>query len=126
MATQPTIRGTPEHIKSSPYTPRSQSAPTPVTAWIKGLPFPVLLHRQVFTNKDDSIGMLYLACSELDQHGDALETIYQKRWKVEVFHKTLKSHAALAKSPTKRARTQSNHVFMAIYAAFSLEWLRIK
>ena len=102
------------------------SDPTPVTAWIKGLPFPVLLHRQVFTNKDDSTGMLYLACSDLDQHEDALETIYQKRWKVEVFHKTLKSHAALAKSPTKRVRTQSNHVFMAIYAAFSLEWLRIK
>ena len=72
------------------------SDPTPVTAWIKGLPFPVLLHRQVFTNKDDSTGMLYLACSDLDQHEDALETIYQKRWKVEVFHKTLKSHAALA------------------------------
>ena len=99
---------------------------TPITAWIKGLPFPVLLHRQVFTNKDDSIGMLYLACSDLDQHEDALEMIYQKRWKVEVFHKTLKSHAALAKSPTKRVRTQSNHVFIAIYAAFSLEWLRIK
>ena len=102
------------------------SDPTPITAWIKGLPFPVLLHRQVFTNKDDSIGMLYLACSDLDQHGDALETIYQKRWKVEVFHKTLKSHAALAKSPTKRVCTQSNHVFMAIDAAFSLKWLRIK
>ena len=29
------------------------SDPTPVTAWIKGLPFPVLLHRQVFTNKDE-------------------------------------------------------------------------
>ena len=88
--------------------------------------FPVLLHRRVFTNKDDSTGILYLACSDLDQHGDALETIYQKRWEVEVFHKTLKSHAALAKSPTKRVRTQSNHVFMVIYAAFSLEWLRIK
>ena len=102
------------------------SDPTPVNAWIKGLPFPVLLHRRVFTNKDDSTGILYLACSDLDQHGDAIETIYQKRWKVEVFHQTLKSHAALAKSPTKRVRTQSNHVFMAIYAAFSLEWLRIK
>ena len=84
------------------------SDPTPVTAWIKGLPFPVLLHRQVFTNKDGSTGILYLACSDLGQHEDALETIYQKRWKVEVFHKTLKSHAALAKSPT--VRTQSNHL----------------
>jgi hypothetical protein len=102
------------------------SEQTPVQAWIKGLDFPVLLHRQVFTNKDDSTGILYLACSDLDLNEDALETIYQKRWKVEVFHKTLKSHAALAKSPTKRVRTQSNHIFMAIYAAFSLEWLRIK
>ena len=62
--------------------------------WIKGLDFPVLLHRQVFTNKDDSTGMLYLACSDLDLDGDAIETIYQKRWKVEHFHKTLKAHAA--------------------------------
>jgi hypothetical protein len=102
------------------------SDPTPLNAWIKGLNFPVLIHRQVFTNKDDSIGLLYLACSDLDLHADAIETIYQKRWKVEVFHKTLKSHAALAKAATKRVRTQSNHVFMALYAAFSLEWLRIK
>ena len=102
------------------------SDPKPVLAWIKGLDFPVLLQRQVFTNKDDSTGMLYLACSDLDLDGDANETIYQKRWKVELFHKTLKSHAALAKAPTKRVRTQSNHVFMALYAAFSLEWLRIK
>ena len=102
------------------------SASTPLQVRIKRLDFPVLLHRQVFTNKDDSTGTLYRACSNLDLHADALETIYQKRWKVEVFHKTLKSHTALAKSPTKRVRTQSNQVFMALYAAFSLEWLRIK
>jgi len=39
---------------------------------------------------------------------------YKKRWKVEVFHKSLKSNASLAKSPTRTLRTQSNHVFMAI------------
>ena len=71
------------------------SDPTPVNAWIKGLHFSAFLHRQVFTNKDDSTSILYLACSDLYQHEDAMETIYQKRWKVEVFHKTLKSHAAL-------------------------------
>jgi hypothetical protein len=98
----------------------------PMQGWVKGLDFPVLLLRQVFTNKDGSIGTLYLACSDLDRDGDTLETIYQKRWKVETFHKTLKSNAALAKSPTKTQRTQSNHVFMAIYAAFRLEELRIR
>jgi hypothetical protein len=98
----------------------------PVQAWVKGLDFPVLLLRQVFTNKDKSTGTLYLACSDLECDGDTIETIYQKRWKVETFHKTLKSNAALAKSPTKRVRTQSNHCFMAIYAAFRLEGLTVK
>ena len=98
----------------------------PIQAWLKGLDFPVLLSRQVFTNKDGSTGILYLACSDLDCDPAAIQTIYQKRWKVEVFHKTLKSNAALAKSPTQRVRTQGNHVFLSIYAAFRLECLAIK
>ena len=98
----------------------------PVKGWIKGLSFPVILHRQVFTNKDGSTGILYLACSDLDCNASAIEAIYKKRWSVEVFHKTLKSNIGLAKSPTKCIRTQSNHVFMSIYAAFQLECLHLK
>jgi hypothetical protein len=104
----------------------SWSEQKPVLVWIKGLDFQVLLHRQVFTNKDGSIGILYLACSDLDCDGTAIETIYQKRWKVEVFHKTLKSNTGLANSPTKCIRTQCNHIFMSIYAAFQLECLKLK
>ena len=44
---------------------------------------------------------------------------------MEVFHKSLKSNANLAKSPTRTLRTQSNHVFMAIYATLKLECLSI-
>lgn len=98
----------------------------PVKAWLKGLDFPVLLSRQVFMNQDGSTGILYLACSDLDCDSAAMETLYQKRWKVEIFHKTLKSNTALAKSPTQRVRTQGNHVFLSIYAAFRLECLSIK
>ena len=105
----------------------------PVQGWIKGLDFPVLLLRQVFTNQEPapvqtggSTGTLYLACSDLVCDGTTIEAIYHKRWNVETFHKTLKSHAALAKLPTKRVRTQSNHCFMALYAAGRLESLRIK
>ena len=97
-----------------------------VRGWLRGLEFPVLLHRQVFTNKDGSTGILYLACSDFDCDVTNLEAIYQKRWKVEVFHKTLKSNTALTKSPTKSIRTQNNHIFMSIYAAFQLECLKLK
>lgn len=97
-----------------------------VRGWLKGYADEVLLVRQVFTNKDGSTGLLNLVCSDLTCNGDRVATIYQKRWKVEVFHKSLKSNAALAKSPTRRVTTQNNHVFMAIYAVFKLECLKLK
>ena len=98
----------------------------PVKGWIAGLDFPVLLFRQVFKNKGGSTGILYLVCSDLDCDGETLKTIYQKRWKVEVFHKTLKSNASMAKSPAHTVRTQSNHIFLSIYSAFRLEVLSLK
>jgi len=98
----------------------------PIKGWIRGLDFPVLLHRQIFTNKDDSTGILYLVTNDLDLKTNNMETIYQKRWSVEVFHKNIKSNTALAKSPTSTIRTQSNHVFMSIYASAKLELLAIK
>ena len=61
----------------------------------------------------------------MDGEGETIKAIYQKRWKVETFHKTLKGNAALAKSPTKTVRTQSNHCFMAIYSACRLEWISV-
>ena len=92
----------------------------PVQGWVKGLEFPVLLHRQIFTNKDESTGILYLISNDIDATAATLETIYKKRWKVEVFHKNIKSNTALAKSPTKMVRTQSNHIFMSLYTAARL------
>lgn len=99
---------------------------TAVQGWLKGYAKAVLLVRQVFTNKDGSTGILHLVCSDLTCDHDAITTNYKKRWQVEVFHKSLKSNANLAKSPTRTLRTQSNHIFMSICAAFKLECLSIK
>jgi hypothetical protein len=98
----------------------------PVRGWVKGLEFPVLLHQQHFTNKDGSTGILYLISNDLSATATTLEAIYQKRWKVEVFHKNIKSNTGLAKSPAKTIRTQSNHIFMSLYASAQLECLSIK
>ena len=96
-----------------------------VTGWLKGLPFPVRLARQVFTNKDGSSGTLYLVCSQLNASWQTMTTIYQKRWQVEVFHKSLKSNAAFGKSPARTPRTQANHLFASIVAVFKMEKLKI-
>ena len=58
--------------------------------WVKGLEFPVIFHRQVFTNKDDSTGTLYLISNDLS---------------------------------ARTVRTQSNPIFMSLYATARLEIL---
>lgn len=92
--------------------------------YLKGLNFPVLLTKQVFINKDGSEGILYLVCSDIELTFDKITTIY--RWNVEVFHKSIKSNTAIAKSPTRTVNTQSNHVFTSILSAFKLELLKLK
>ena len=66
-----------------------------ISDYIKGLDFPVSLLKQVFTNKDDSEGVLYLACSDSSSDYSQITAIYQKRWNIEEFHKSLKQNASL-------------------------------
>ena len=96
-----------------------------VRGWLKGFDQAVLIVRRVFKNKDGSSGELNLVCSDLTCDGEKVAQLHQKRWKVEEFHKSLKSNAGLAKSPTRRVRTQQNHVFMSMYAVFKLECLKM-
>ncbi len=85
-----------------------------------------MLYRQIFKNRDGSIGKIHLVCSDTTLDKDKITTIYKKRWKVEEYHKSLKHNASLAKSPTKTIITQSNHIFLSIMAFFKLETLKIK
>ncbi|MBN2894643.1 MAG: transposase [Campylobacterales bacterium] len=94
--------------------------------YLKGYDREVLLVRRIFTNKDGSSGTLDLICSDTSLDGNHVATIYQKRWKVEEYHKSLKSNAAVGKSPTKTITTQMNHIFLSIMAVFKLECLKIK
>jgi len=93
--------------------------------YLKGIEFPVLVAKQVFTNQDGSTGTLYLVSSATTLTYDQLTAIYQKRWNVEVIHKSLQQNAALEKSPTKTSRAQSNHIFAAMVAVTKLECLTL-
>ena len=94
--------------------------------WLKGLNFEVLLTKQVFTNQDGTSGELYLVTNDLSLPSKAISIIYEKRWSVEVFHKSLKQNAGLEKSPTKYEVTQSNHIFASMIAYCKMELLKIK
>ena len=92
--------------------------------YLESVDFPVLLAKQVFTNDDGSTGILYLVTSDVTLDYTCLTTIYQARWKVEEYHRSLKQNASLAKSPTRTVVTQTNHFFAALCAYIKLERLR--
>ena len=99
---------------------------TVVECFFKGLDFRVCISKQVFINENGSTGILYLVTNNLSLDASSMSAIYKKRWKVEEYHKSIKSNTGLAKSPTKTVTTQSNHFFASIYAFFRLELLSIK
>lgn len=96
----------------------------PVKVWLKDLEFPILVNKQVFTNKDNSTGFRFLISNDFSLTDQQFTTIYKKRWSVEEYHKSLKQNASVAKSPTRKIQTQSNHLFASIMAYIKLESLK--
>ena len=98
----------------------------PLRVWLRSVEPAVLVARQVFTNKDGSQGVLYLVSSDTSLDQAQLTAIYQRRWKVEEYHKSLKQNTSMGKSPTKKPDTQANHFFASILAYTKLEVLKLK
>lgn len=96
------------------------------TIYLEGIPFPLQVVRQVFTNEDGSTGVRYLVTSDLTIDATQITTIYQKRWKVEEYHRSLKQNLALAKSPTRTETTQTNHFVAALWAFVKIEFLKVR
>lgn len=97
-----------------------------MSVYFEQLDFPVVISKQVFKNGDASTGTLYLASSDLTLSYESITTIYKKRWKVEEYHKSIKSNASFAKSPTRTVQTQTSHFIASIMAYVKLERLKVR
>lgn len=93
--------------------------------YLEGVDFPLLLIRRVFRNEDGTTGTLYLVTNDLTLSANEIYEIYQKRWKIEEYHKSIKQNASLEMSPTKIVRTQCNHIFASILAFIKLQLLKV-
>jgi len=94
--------------------------------WLKDLSFAVAIVKKEFKNEDGSKGTLYLVSNDLNKEGELIYVVYQKRWRIEEYHKSIKENASLSKSPTKVERSQRNHIFSSIVAYCKLELLKVK
>lgn len=94
--------------------------------YLEDVPFALYLAKQHFKNEDGTEGVLYSVTSDNTLTYQEIIALYQKRWKIEVYHKSLKKNASLCKSPARMVRTQSNHIFASIFAFYKLESLSMK
>lgn len=94
--------------------------------WLKDMSFPVMLLKRVFKNENGTTGFLFLVTNDLSTDADQIYKVYQKRWRIEEYHKSIKQNASLEKSPTKVPRSQKNHIFASIVAYCKLEFLKNK
>ncbi|NTS43958.1 transposase [Flavisolibacter sp. BT320] len=65
--------------------------------YLKGLDFPVLVVKKTFKHGRKSSGTLYLATSDLQLGYEAIFDLYKRRWRIEEYHKSLKSNCSLEK-----------------------------
>lgn len=101
-------------------------ASEPCLIYLEGLAEPVLLIKQIFTNEDGKQAIQYLISSDTKLSNKDITTTYQRRWRVEEYHKSLKQNVSLERSPTKTETTQTNHFFAALCGYIKLERLKIK
>lgn len=98
----------------------------PLRVWLRGMDYPVLLLKQVFKNEDGSEGVRYLVASDLTLPAAKIIGIYQKRWKTEEYHKSIKHCSNLGRSPAHTPATQQAHCIAAIISYVKLEKLKLK
>jgi hypothetical protein len=92
-----------------------------IQIYLKDIKYPLAITYKVFKNEDASTGELFLVTNDLKLSGDCIYSIYQKRWSIETYHKSLKQNASLGKSQTSTKLTQTNHICMALLAFTKLE-----
>lgn len=96
-----------------------------LVVWLEGVDFPLSLTKQVFKDGDPTQAVLYLVSNDLAADAASIKAYYAKRWKIELFHKSIKSNLGYPNSPTHTVRTQSNHLFLSMVAFIKLEALNI-
>lgn len=97
----------------------------PLEVYIRSVATPVLVCKDIFPNKDGSVGELLLLTTDTTMSFQQMLTTYQKRWGIEDYHKSLKNNTSLQNSPARSLLNQSNHILASVCAFVKLERLKI-
>ncbi|MEA3513166.1 MAG: transposase [Campylobacterota bacterium] len=94
--------------------------------YLKGCDIPLNIGKQIVKNGNDGeLTYLYLVTNDIDLSFNQTLEIYQRRWKIEEYHKSLKQNLKIEHSPTKVELSQRNHINLTVLAFIKLEKLRL-
>jgi len=94
--------------------------------YVRGYNKPLKLTKQVSKDGNDGESTyLYLITNDIDLTPEKILEIYQRRWKVEEYHKSLKQNLKIEHSPTKVESSQRIHIFLSVCGFIELEKLRL-
>lgn len=117
-----------KEVKAGNFKPLEKLKPgkRAVKLYLKGLDFPVLVVKKTFKHGRKSSGTLYLATSNLALGYEDIFNLYKRRWKIEEYHKSLKSNCSLAKCQASSHPAQKSHFYCAALAYLLLEKTKAK
>ena len=91
---------------------------------LKGINFPLILLKKVFKNGGKgNIGVSYLISNDIDLCSDQLYKRYQRRWRVEEYHRCLKQFLSIGISPSRTEKAQSNHIVLSLMSYIEISQL---
>jgi len=64
-----------------------------IPVFLNFIEFQVRIMKKVFKNENGTQGTLYLVTNDANLSAEELYSTYQKRWKIEVYHKSLKNRS---------------------------------
>lgn len=92
--------------------------------WLKGMETPVLVCLQKLKNENGNTIDRFLVSNDLDLSAALFEKLYQKRWTIEEYHKSLKQNLSIGQCQARNVKSQINHFYLCISAFFRLEHIR--
>jgi hypothetical protein len=95
-------------------------------ALLKGFDDPVYIARYEIKDGLDNSCAIYLVTSDEKLTWDDLLTCYQKRWQVELFHRSIKQNAAIGKAPLHAAKALISHCYASLRGYLKLELIKIR
>lgn len=91
---------------------------------LRGLCFPVAVVRHRYENLSGRAVDIFIGTNSLELSGPQTLACHQRRWSIEVYHKSLKQNAGAGRALLSRVRSQLNHLWSSLCAY--VRWERLK